>query len=36
MNLNTECVIDTQGLSKTYNGVNALQPLDLQIRQNTI
>jgi ABC-2 type transport system ATP-binding protein len=29
-------VIDTKGLSKTYKGVNALQPLDLQVRRNTI
>jgi ABC-2 type transport system ATP-binding protein len=36
MNPNTECVIDTRGLSKTYKGVNALQPLDLQIQKNTI
>jgi ABC-2 type transport system ATP-binding protein len=36
MNANTECVIDTRGLSKTYKGVNALQPLDLQVQKNTI
>jgi ABC-2 type transport system ATP-binding protein len=36
MNQNTECVIDTRGLSKTYKGVNALQPLDLQVQKNTI
>jgi ABC-2 type transport system ATP-binding protein len=36
MNSNTECVIDTSGLSKTYKGVNALQPLDLQVWKNTI
>jgi ABC-2 type transport system ATP-binding protein len=33
---NTECVIDTRGLSKIYKGVNALQPLDLQVQKNTI
>jgi ABC-2 type transport system ATP-binding protein len=36
MNSNTDCVIDTRGLSKTYKGVNALQPLDLQVQKNTI
>jgi ABC-2 type transport system ATP-binding protein len=36
MNPNTECVIDTRGLSKTYKGVNALQPLDLQVQKNSI
>jgi ABC-2 type transport system ATP-binding protein len=36
MNPNTECVIDTQGLSKAYKGVNVLQPLDLQVQKNTI
>jgi ABC-2 type transport system ATP-binding protein len=36
MNPNAECVIDTRGLSKTYKGVNALQPLDLQVQKNTI
>lgn len=36
MNVNQEYVIDTRGLSKTYKGVNALQPLDLQVQKNTI
>jgi ABC-2 type transport system ATP-binding protein len=36
MNTSQGYVIDTQGLSKTYKGVNALQPLNLQVRQNTI
>jgi hypothetical protein len=36
MNTNQEYVIDTKGLSKTYKGVNALLPLDLQVRKNTI
>jgi len=36
MDSNTDCVIDTRGLSKTYKGVNALQPLDLQVQKNTI
>jgi ABC-2 type transport system ATP-binding protein len=29
-------VIRTQGLSKTYQGVNALQPLDLQVARHSI
>jgi ATPase subunit of ABC transporter with duplicated ATPase domains len=29
-------VIETQGLTKVYNGVKALLPLDLQVRQNSI
>ncbi len=29
-------VISTQGLSKTYKGVNALQPLDLQVARHAI
>jgi ABC-2 type transport system ATP-binding protein len=36
MNTNQEFVIDTRGLSKTYKGVNALRPLDLQVQKNTI
>ncbi len=36
MDGNTDCVIDTRGLSKTYKGINALQPLDLQVQKNTI
>jgi ABC-2 type transport system ATP-binding protein len=36
MNTNQEYVIDTKGLSKTYKGVNALLPLDLQVGKNTI
>lgn len=36
MNTTQEHVIDTNELSKTYKGVNALQPLNLQVRKNTI
>src|SRR5512133_912366 len=31
-----EWVIDTQGLAKTYRGVNALKGLDLQVAPNSI
>jgi len=36
MNTSQDYVIHTQGLSKTYKGVNALQPLDLRVQKNTI
>jgi ABC-2 type transport system ATP-binding protein len=36
MNNSNNFVIHTQGLSKTYKGVQALKPLDLQVRQNSI
>jgi ABC-2 type transport system ATP-binding protein len=36
MNPTEEYVIDTQGLSKTYKGVNALQPLNLKVRRHSI
>jgi hypothetical protein len=36
MDQHTDCVIDTRGLSKAYKGVNALQPLDLQVQKNTM
>ena len=36
MNSSTSYVIETQGLSKTYKGVQALQPLDLQVREHSI
>src|SRR5215203_5201660 len=36
MNPIEKYVIETRGLSKTYKGVNALQSLNLQIRQNSI
>lgn len=29
-------VIETHGLTKSYKGVNAIQPLDLQVRQHSI
>jgi ABC-type multidrug transport system ATPase subunit len=29
-------VISTHGLSKTYKGVNALQPLDLEVARHSI
>lgn len=32
----TNCVINTQGLSKSYNGVQALKPLDLNVPQHSI
>jgi ABC-2 type transport system ATP-binding protein len=32
----TPLVIDTHGLAKTYKGVQALQPLDLQVREHSI
>lgn len=33
MNANHSFVIQTEGLSKAYNGVQALKPLDLQVRE---
>ncbi len=36
VNESTPPVIETHGLSKTYKGVQALKPLDLQVQQNTI
>ena len=36
MNHQNNYVINTQGLSKAYKGVQALKPLDLQVRQNSI
>jgi hypothetical protein len=35
VNLPTAPVIETHALSKTYKGVQALNPLDLQVQQNT-
>ena len=32
----SELVIDTKGLSKSYNGVAALNSLDLQVPKNSI
>jgi ABC-2 type transport system ATP-binding protein len=32
----SEYVIETRGLAKTYKGVQALQPLDLKVQRNTI
>ncbi len=32
----TPLVIATYGLTKTYKGVQALRPLDLQVQQDTI
>jgi len=29
-------IIDTHGLSKTFKGIQALKPLDLQVQQNSI
>ncbi len=36
MSTATEYVIETQGLTKTYKGVQALKSLDLQVHQNSI
>ena len=36
MNVSNPCVIQTTGLAKTYKGVQALQPLDLQVREHSI
>jgi ABC-2 type transport system ATP-binding protein len=36
MNGSTPVVIDTRGLSKTYDGTQALQSLDLKIHKNSI
>jgi ABC-2 type transport system ATP-binding protein len=36
MNDSTPCIIQTTGLAKTYKGVQALQPLDMQVREHSI
>ena len=36
MNTSQTNIIETHGLTKTYKGVNALQPLDLQVREHSI
>jgi len=36
MKMPTPCVIETNGLSKTYKKVQALQSLDLKVQQNSI
>jgi ABC-2 type transport system ATP-binding protein len=36
MTSSTPFVIETHGLTKTYKGVQALKPLDLQVRQHSI
>jgi ABC-2 type transport system ATP-binding protein len=36
MNDSNPCVIQTTGLAKTYKSVQALQPLDLQVREHSI
>jgi ABC-type transporter Mla maintaining outer membrane lipid asymmetry ATPase subunit MlaF len=36
MKESTSPVIETRGLTKTYKGVQALKPLDLQVQQNSI
>jgi ABC-2 type transport system ATP-binding protein len=36
MSTSTQCVIETQGLTKTYKGVQALKSLDLRVQQNSI
>jgi ABC-2 type transport system ATP-binding protein len=36
MNANNSFVIQTAGLSKAYKGVQALKPLDLQVREHSI
>ncbi len=36
MNISTSSVIETYGLTKTYKGVQALQPLNLQVREHSI
>jgi ABC-2 type transport system ATP-binding protein len=36
MKESTSPVIETRGLTKTYKGVQALKPLDLQVHQNSI
>jgi ABC-2 type transport system ATP-binding protein len=36
INESTPPVIETHGLTKTYKGVEALKPLDLQVQQNSI
>lgn len=36
MNANSSFVIQTEGLSKAYKEVQALKPLDLQVREHSI
>ena len=36
MNVSSTCVIETQGLSKTYKKVQALRSLDLRVPPNSI
>jgi ABC-2 type transport system ATP-binding protein len=36
MNTNQSYVIETEGLSKTYKGVEALKPLNLKVREHSI
>jgi len=36
MNNSNPCVIQTTGLAKTYKGVQALQPLNLEVREHSI
>ena len=36
MNMPTPCVIETNGLSKIYKNIQALQSLDLKVQQNSI
>jgi len=36
MNITTPFVIETNGLSKAYKNIQALKPLDLKVRQNSI
>ena len=36
MNIPTSCVIETQGLTKTYKGIQALRALDLKVARNSI
>ena len=36
MNIPTSCVIETQGLTKTYKGIQALKALDVKVARNSI
>jgi len=36
MNMSTSYVIETQGLTKTYKNVQALESLNLKVQRNTI
>src|SRR5512139_3720409 len=36
MSTSTQYVIETQGLTKAYKGIQALKSLDLQVQQNSI